>query len=283
MGRTLLRRGLQRVEGHLTARREERSDAEIGWVLQQLGLPVQGLGIDTDSGPVLLAWEDGLVSLLHRLGGAAGDQSPARLTELLRRNGEPHAARFALCAMPDGARRLVIRARFPSDELDVPALLLALQGILARLRARDAAVTALERRVAALRASVWSEGEEVRAAAVAEAHVEDALVALGADWRPLRRGWEIATDAGSARAVLAQRGHALALRLDIARDRKPPPPDVLHWMLEASDHDGGWFALRDRPGGPARASAMTVLSTLPMTAATLGWGLEEILRLAQRW
>jgi hypothetical protein len=244
---------------------------------------VQGLGIDTDSGPVLLAWEDGLVSLLHRLGGAAGDQSPARLTELLRRNGEPHAARFALCAMPDGARRLVIRARFPSDELDVPALLLALQGILARLRARSAAVTALERRVAALRASVSTEGEEVRAAAVAEAHVEDALVALGADWRPLHRGWEIATDAGPARAALAQRGHALALRLDIARDRKPPPADVLHWMLEASDHGGGWFALRDRGAGPTLASAMTVLSTLPMTAATLGWGVEEVLRLAQRW
>lgn len=246
-------------------------------LLQELGLPVQGLGIDTDWGPILLAWEDEHVSLLHRLSGAAGDQSPTRLAELLRRNGEAHAARFTLGALPEGGRRLAIRARLPAADPDARALLFALQGVLARLRTRNAAPPPLEKRVMALRA------EAPRARSAAEADVEDALVGLGADWRPVGRGWEVATLAGVVRAGLRQRGRAVLLRLDIARDERPPPPEVMRWMLAASDEGGAWFAARSAQDGATLASAMTMLSTASLDPLTLAWGLDEVTGLAQRW
>jgi hypothetical protein len=195
---------------------------------------------------------------------------PGELAALLERNLEPRLTWAALGDAGDGP--LGIRFAVPLDGFDRDAVLLALES----LSDPDLSSSARE-----ARSGARGEQEEQAAEHDARHRVHEALarVELSAEPGDKHGTWRIDTDHGPVEAVLRDTGESLLLMHELAYQGGDDNPEILRWLLLASDWGSARLGLARLPGGPGLFAACAI-PALDLRPQALAWGVSQVLRLA---
>jgi hypothetical protein len=202
---------------------------------------------------------------------AEDTRDPGELAELLRRNLEPRLTWASLGDAKDGP--LGIRFAIPLDGFDRDAVLLALEAL------GDATLSTRAREA---RGPARGEQAEQTADAQATERVDTALQTAGL---PAERGdrsgtWRFNADRGTIEAVLRDTGESLLLMHELEYAAGDDNPEVLRWLLLASDWGSARLGLASLPGGPGLFAACAVPAHALQPHA-LSWAQAQVLQLAR--
>jgi len=278
----LFRRRRSQAEGLAATRRSARGeDVEAGLdaVLADVGIPAQrepgGWVIDLDGATLLCVWlqEEGLLG--GRVEVGHGDD-PA---ELLRRNLDPMLAWIAH-ESPDPASAVVSFA-LPLAAFERDAVLLALES--------TAGLTGGEALAARLRDARMGPGGGEQAEQAAEragrAAFTAALDDLGlpaAEGHETPGTWRVEVERGTVEAVLRDAGDVLLLmhEIEYGTSDRDTAPEMLSWLLQASNTGGARFGLMPVAGRPA-LFATAALAVPGLGPDAVAYGFEQVLTLAR--
>jgi hypothetical protein len=253
-------------------------DGPLGDLFEEIGLPAtrEKAGWAARIGPSVLymSWiEKGRA--LSGFAPLADAGSTAELRELLQRNLEPRLAWFSRSGTgADGG--LGARFAVPLEPFDAGAVRLAVEAVAGLLDDEDTAARA-RRPTGGERAE---QETETRARAALEAALEAA--GLRAQPDPERAGvWRVEAAGRALDAVLRDTGESVLLMHQLEYAAGDDDPEILRWLLLASDWGSARLGMADLPGAPGLFAAAAVATTAP--EPPIGWGVEQLLELADEY
>ena len=252
-----------------------RADDGLGPLLDELGADAseqrRGWVVELSGGRLFIATiDDG--TTLSGWSAIEDSHDAGELASLLQRNLDPRLVWTSRSDDELGARFAV-----PLDGFDRGAVLLALETMAATLGDEVLAARAREAREPAR-----GEAAEQEANARVAAAVTAALDTLGLPFEvdPGRQGvWRVTVDRGVVDAVLRDTGESLFLMHELEYTGGDDNPEILRWLLLASDWGSARLGLAPLPGGPGLFAACAVPAGA-LEPQALAWGVEQILRLA---
>jgi hypothetical protein len=247
--------------------------SELGPLLDELGVSAseedRGWVAEVGGGRLFMTpIEDGAV--LSGYLELEDTQDPGELAALLRRNLEPRLTWNSLGDAKSGP--LGLRFAVPLDGFDRDAVLLALEAL---------GDDTLSARARALRDPARGEHAEQAADAEATERVETALETAGLPTEPgdKQGTWRLNADSGPLDAVLRDTGESILLMQQLEYGAGDDNPEVLRWLLLASDWGSARLGLASLPGGPGLFAACAIPAHAIQPRA-LSWASSQVLRLA---
>ena len=246
---------------------------ELGPLLEEIGVPASeerdGWVAEVGGGRLFMTpIENGAV--LSGYLEAEDTHDTRELATLLQRNLEPRLTWAALGDAHKGP--LGVRFAVPMEEFDREGVLLALEAL------GDAGVSP---RAHDARDRARGEQAEQAADAAASERVHAALEASGQRAEPGERPgtWRLDSRRGPIEAVLRDTGESLLLMHELEYAAGDDNPEVLRWLLLASDWSSARLGLAPLPGGPGLFAACA-LPAHRLGARELTWAVGQILQLA---
>jgi hypothetical protein len=259
----------------LVRKQPSGADAPLGDVLAEIGLDAshgsRGWVATIGDTQLFMSWiERGRV--LAGYAPLLDAETPEELRELLERNLEPRLVWFSRGGT-DPAGGLGARFALPLDPFDPAAVRLALAALAGAVGDHELAA----------RAAPASGGEaaEQEAESDARERVEAALRRLTLDpRRDVERDgvWQAELRGRAVDAVLRDTGESLLLMHQLEYAAGDEDPEVLRWLLLASDWGSARLGLAPLPGGPGLFAACAVATT--GQEPPLAWALEQLTGLA---
>ena len=253
-------------------------DGPLGDLFETIGLPAtrEREGWAAPIGPTVLymSWID-KGRVLSGFAPLADAEGAAELRDLLHRNLEPRLTWFSRGGTgEDGG--LGARFAVPLDPFDPGAVRLAVEALARTLGADDVADRA--------RRPTGGERAEQAAESGAREALEAALGAarLQATADDEHAGvWRVEAGGRALDAVLRDTGESVLLMHQLEYAAGDEDPEVLRWLLLASDWGSARLGMADLPGGPGLFAAAVVATT--SAEPPVAWGVEQVLELAREY
>jgi hypothetical protein len=248
------------------------ADDGLGPLLEELGARAsrekQGWAVEVGGGRLFVTTiERG--SVLSGYLQVEDTHDPGALATLLQRNLEPRLTWAALGDAHDGP--LGVRFALPLDGFDRHAVLLALEAL---------GDDDLSSRAREARDRPRGEAAEQQAHARAAEATAGALDAVRLPAEPGDKpgSWRIAADRGPIEAVLRDTGESLLLMHQLEYAAGDDNPEVLRWLLLASDWGSARLGLAPLPGGPGLFAACAIPAHA-LEPQALAWAVSQVVAL----